>query len=56
VPIYLVFPYFNTLGMASARAALDTARGIGLAFGAEDAGQRARDNALDEAYPPAGEG
>jgi hypothetical protein len=56
VPVYLVFPYFNALTMGRARDAIDTARGIGLAFGSEEAGDRARDAAFDDAFPPVEEG
>lgn len=52
VPIWLVPEYFAALSLRQARAAMDTARGIGLAFGSEDSGRRAWDAAFDEAYPP----
>lgn len=52
VPVRVVWAYFAALTMGHALDALTTARGIGLAFGSEEAGERARTAAVDEAYPP----
>ena len=51
VPVRVVWVYFRTLRMARARHALDTARGIGLAFGSKDDGHRAATAAFDDAFP-----
>lgn len=53
MPFYFVWPYFHAISMGRASVAMDTAKGIGLAFASEDQGQRARDAAFDEAYPAA---
>ena len=51
VPVRVVWAYFAALTMGQALDALTTARGIGLAFGSEDAGAKARLAAFDDAYP-----
>ncbi len=56
VPFTVVWAYFAALAMGRARVSIDTARGIGLAFGSEDAGKRAFTAAVDEAFPEAVEG
>jgi hypothetical protein len=49
----MVWAYFRALPIGRARTALDTSRGIGLAFGSEEAGRIAFEKAYDEAFPPA---
>ena len=51
VPVRVAWATFQFLGMHRAMDALVTARGIGLAFGTEDAGRRAISQAVDEAFP-----
>lgn len=51
VPHRIVWAYFSALEMGRARTAQDTARGIGLALGSDDAGQRAWAAAYDDAFP-----
>jgi hypothetical protein len=55
VPVRIVWAYFRAIRMQRALFALDTARGIGLAFAGEE-GARVFDAALDEAFPRTSEG
>jgi hypothetical protein len=50
VPVRIVWATFMALRLGRARDVLDTARGIGLAMGGEDAGKNI-ETAFDEAYP-----
>ncbi len=50
VPFRVVWCYFHALDMRRAVTALDTAHGIGLALGGENA-QRSFDAASDQAFP-----
>lgn len=51
VPIRVVWAWFAALDMARALDALDTSHGIGLAFGADEVGRRARMETFDAAFP-----
>jgi hypothetical protein len=51
VPHTVVWAYFHLLGMGSARASMDTARGIALALGSGDGGVSPWQRTLDEAFP-----
>jgi len=53
VPVRLVWSYFAAISMGRALDAIDTARGIGLALGSEEAGARVRKAIADEAFPSA---
>lgn len=51
VPARVVWAHFSALEMFRSTTALDTARGIGLAFRSEETGRAAILSALDDAYP-----
>lgn len=52
MPFRVCWAYFHALDMGRALEALDTARGIGLAFGGED-GRSAIDDVARTAFPRA---
>ena len=51
VPVRIVWAYFAALSLVRATDALDTARGIGIAFGGDEGIRSAADTAIDQAYP-----
>ncbi len=54
VPGRVVWAYFAAIGTIRARIALDNRHAIDLAFGTDEAGNRARRQASDDAFPTEG--
>ena len=51
VPVRVVWAYFAALAMGRAIDAIDTARGIGLAFAGDESGERLITGVFDDAFP-----